>query len=316
MSVAGGERLVIRRRWLRAKHWFLLAIFAAAAVYVVYLWATLGTSAWLVIGTLFVLSWNYNVAAAFVNSTVVSAGADGVTVRHGPLPSLFARNASADKSTIAQLYSMKLGALYAVVANLKSGNSLKLVAPLITPEQALFVEQQLERTLGLVDVTVAGELGSDALTRIDGKTPAGAASGAVLALAIPALIAATVGLFLFVASSDASGKLQASGTLGSWVFEPDACSSGQHEGFGGVILTSKAHPGRVVRVVRDPVRGSLVVVASQGAPNHVIGSDSCSRFDVSVVRTDTSINDIWAMDGRMTLECKSLSGSATFEGCH
>lgn len=317
MSVASvaGERLVIRRRWLRQKHWFLLFLFAAAAIYVAYLWATIGVSGWLVVGTLFVLSWNYNIAVMFVNSTVVSADSNAVTVRHGPMPSLFGRKRSLEKRNIEQLYAAKFGALYAVSAKLKGGHDVSLVAPLITADQALFIEQQLERALGLVDVAVAGELGSDGVS-LDGKTPAGARSGAFMALAIPLLIAGIIGLFFMGMSTEVSGKLSASGALGSWVFEPDDCVSGQREGFGGVVLTASKQPEHVVRVVKDPVRGQLVVVASPGKPNHVLSGQSCSRLEASAERTSTNINDIWVVDGRMTLECSDLSGSVTFAGCH
>lgn len=317
MSVASvaGERLVIRRRWLRQKHWFMLFLFAAAGIYVAYLWAALGANGWLIVGTLFVLSWNYNLTAMFVNSTIITANADAVTVRHGPLPSPFARNASLKKHDIGQLYSAKLGALYAVLANLKSGQSSRLVQPLITPEQALFIEQQLERALGLTDVPVAGELGNEDVS-VDGKRPAGASSGAALTFLVPLFIAGTLGWFFLAASTEVSGRLQASGALGAWVFEPDDCVSGQREGFGGVVLTTSKHPERVVRVVRDPVRGELVVVASPGKPNHVLNRESCSRLDASVERTSTNINDIWVVDGKATLECNDLSGSVTFEGCH
>jgi hypothetical protein len=133
---------------------------------------------------------------------------------------------------------------------------------------------------------------------------------------IPALIAGILLLFFLVASTDVSGRLRANGALGSWSFEPDDCTSGQREGFGGVVLTAAAHPERVIRVVRDPVRGSLVVVASQGQPNLVLAADSCPRFEVNVERTNTSINEIWAVDGSLTIECRDLVGSAVFEGCH
>jgi hypothetical protein len=100
------------------------------------------------------------------------------------------------------------------------------------------------------------------------------------------------------------------------VFEPDDCSSGQREGFGGVVLTASAQPGRLVRVVRDPVRGNLVVVVSQGQPNHVLSDRECTRFEVNAERTSTNINDVWVVDGSLTIECSELTGSATFEGCH
>jgi hypothetical protein len=317
MSVASvaGERLVIRRRWLRQKHWFLLFLFAAAAIYVAYLWATVGMNGWLVVGTLFVLSWNYNIAVMFVNSTTVSANSDAVTVTHGPMPSLFGRNRSLEKSNIDQLYAAKYGALYAVFAKLRGGHEVSLVAPLVTADQAVFIEQQLERALGLVDVAVAGELGSEGVS-VAGKNPAGARSGAALSLLVPVFIAGMLGLFFMMANTEVSGRLQASGALGSWVFEPDDCVSGQREGFGGVVLTASKAPERVVRVVKDPVRGQLIVVASSGKPNHVLSGESCSRLDASAERTSTNINDIWVVDGKATLECNGLSGSVTFEGCH
>ena len=308
------DQVVIRRRWLRQKHWFLLFIIGGAAVYVAYLWAAIGASAWLVVGTLFVLSWNYHLAAMFLNSTVVTANATSVSVRHGPLPSLFARNAAVHKHAVEQLYAAKHGPQFAVLAKLRSGDPLRLVAPLITAEQAMFVEQQLEKALGLVDVAVEGELGSE--VSVDGKAPAGAAGGAALALVIPAFIVATVGLFLFATSAEVSGRLQAGGVLGSWVFEPDECNSGQHEGFGGVTLGVSSEPGRKVRIVRDPVRGNLVVIAEPGKPNHVISSESCPRLVVNVRRGNTNINDVWTQDGNASLECAELTGSVKFAGCH
>src|SRR5262245_22114828 len=54
LSVDSGARVVIRRHWLRRKHWFLLFVLGVPAVYVAYLWATIGASAWLIVGTLFV----------------------------------------------------------------------------------------------------------------------------------------------------------------------------------------------------------------------------------------------------------------------
>jgi hypothetical protein len=315
MSLTTAAEVIIRRRWLRGKHWFLLVLFAAAAAYVGHLWSTAGASAWLVVGTLFVLNINYSLAAMFLNSTVVTAGAGGVNVRHGPLPSLFARNASAEKSNIEQLYAASHGAMFAVLAKLRSGQTLRLVAPLATAEQAVFIEQQLERRLGLADFAVEGELESSAV-RVDGKRPAGAVAGAALAFVIPAFIAAMLGLFYLVARTEVSGRLNAKGALGSWAFEPDDCTSGQREGFGGVVLTASAQPERLVRVVRDPVRGNLVVVATKGQPNHVQTGGSCARFDVNAERTSTNINDIWVVDGSLSIECSELSGSVKFEGCH
>lgn len=314
--------LVVRRPWLRSKHWFLLCILTAAGAYVAYLWTELEPSAWLVIGTLLVSTWLYNLAAMFLNTTVVTADPHGVRVSHGPLPSLFARAAAAQKSEIAQLYSAKQGGLFAVLAKLRSGRTVRLVAPLIAAEQALFIEQQLERVLGLVDVAVEGELGADgsapagAALQLGGEQRGSARSGLFAVLAVPVLIGGTLVLFGLMTSTDVSGKLQAKGELGTWAFEPDHCVSGQREGFGGVVLQSSSAAGRVVRVVQDPVRGSLVVVPVSGKPNHVLSAAGCARFSANVRRTSTNINDIWAVDGSLSLDCPELSGTVTFEGCH
>jgi hypothetical protein len=314
MSVSTGVKVVIRRRWLRAKHWLLLALFGGAGAYVAYLWSSIEPNAWLVIGTLFVLSWNFNVAAMFLNSTTVTADAQRVDVRHGPLPSLFARQASVEKAQIEQLYSGSYGPRFAVMAKLKSGRILPLVTPLITAEQALFVEQQLERILGLADFRIEGEL-NDPGVDLAGKPAPGAASGAVLALLIPALIAGVVALFFFIARTEVSGRLQAKGALGNWTFTPDDCASGQREGFGGVVLSS-SRESKELRLVRDPVRGNLLVVVTPGQPNQVLAGEGCARFQAIANRTDTSINDIWVVQGSLSIDCPDLSGSLKFDGCH
>ena len=311
------SEIAIHRPWLRTKHWFMLAVFAGSAAFVAYLWSTAEAGAWLVVATLFVFSWNISVLAMFLNTTTVTAGADSVKVRHGPMPSLFARNASVEKSNIEQLYSSEHGNLFAVLAKLKSGDTVRLVAPLITAEQALFIEQQLERKLGLADFAIEGELddGGKAFT-VQGNPQRGRKSGAALAFLIPAFIVGILGLFYLVSRSELSGQLSAKGALGSWVFVPDDCTSGQREGFGGVVLTASTERDRLVRIVQDPVRGNLVVVVSKGQPNHVLASDSCARLQASVERTSTNINDIWVVEGSLLLECSELSGSVNFKGCH
>lgn len=309
------DRLVIRRRWLRTKHWFLLFIIGGAGAYVLYLWTALGPSVGLIVGTLFVLSWNYILAAMFLNTTEIAASRDGVSVKHGPLPSPFARDTAVARGQIEQLCAASNGAAFAVEARLTSGPPLRLVAPLVSADQALFVEQTLEQALGLADLAVDGELGQ-ATAGSDGAPPAGARPGAVLALLIPLLLVAGVALFVSLATPEVSGRLQAAGTLGTWTFEVDDCDSGQLEGFAGVILKSSAANGRVVRLVKDPVRGALVVVASPGAPNHVISPEACPGLELNVRRGNTSINDVWTQDGNVTLRCPDLSGSVTFEGCH
>lgn len=310
-----GNELTLRRPWLRGKHWVMLMVFAGATATAVYFWATAGASTWLVIGTLFVLSWDYNLACMFLNRTEITANRQGITVRHGPLPSLFGFNRNVQRDDLKQLYAAKHGALFAVRAQRASQEApLTLVAPLITAEQALFVEQQLERALGLADYAVEGELGTPVTAQ--GQPQPGAKSGAAVALAVPAIAGGAIALFAIAANTQVKGTLNANGALGTWSFQPDDCYSGQREGFGGVVLTSKTTPQRLVRVLNDPVRGTLLVVATQGQPNQIVDSTNCKRFHTKAERTNTNINDIWVVDGDVAVECAQIAGSVTFTGCH
>ena len=151
---------------------------------------------------------------------------------------------------------------------------------------------------------------------ISGQPVAGAKSGAALALAVPALVIGALTLFFFAAKTEVSGRLESNGAAGSWVFTPDDCVSGQREGFGGVVLSSNEDRARVVRVVKDPVKGGLLVVAETSGKTHVFDPDACSSLDLLVERTNTSINDIWVVDGKASVRCEGLSGSVKFEGCH
>lgn len=305
----------IRRRWLRGKHWVFLLLCMGMSIGLLSLWAAQGLSGWSVVATLFVLSWDYTVTTMFVNTTTIQGDAAGVKVTYGPLPSLFGLKQTLARANLKQLFTAKFGSMFAVKAQLTDGNEVYLVRPLISAEQALFVEQQLEKVLGLADFAVEGELGSDALT-LQGDPVKGGASGALLGLLIPVFIGGTITLFYFMARSEVTGALEASAPLGSWSFQPDDCASGQHEGFGGVTLTSEKSPGRAVRVVMDPIKGMLVVAITPGQKNQVFDDEQCRVFHVQVERSNTNINDVWGMQGKTNLECPGLRGAVSYAGCY
>lgn len=306
----------IRRPWLRSKHWAFLVVCVIGSAVVGKLWLDQGPSAGLIVASVFALNWDLMVLTMFLNLTTVRADAAGVQVRHTPLPSLFARNVSISRAQLKQLFTIKYGSGFAVKAELNDGRSVNLVTPLVAADQALFIEQQLERVLGLVDFEVEGELGSQPgeLT-VQGEPLKGARSGAAVALTVPALVIGVLVLFFVMASTSVEGTLHASGTLGNWELTPDDCVSGQREGFGGVMLTTSGS-GRALRVVNDPVKGMLLVLVQPGRDNQVLGKASCSSFDVQTERTNTNINDIWAVDGHANIDCPELRGKVTFEGCH
>jgi hypothetical protein len=315
-SASPGRRVTIRRSWLRAKHWLLLLISIALSTTIFYLWSEHGASVWLVLGTLFVLSWDYNVGVAFVNATTIQADPGGVRVSHGPMPSLIARKRSFERAKLKQLFAIEFGSLYAVRAELSDGSHADLVAPLVSAEQALFVEQQLESVLGIRDYAVLGELGQPEPLHVAGEPVPGAKSGAGIAILLPILLVGGVlFFFLFAASAELEGELVASGEVGNFRFAPDDCVSGEREGFGGAELRSSKDRGHVIRVVKDPVKGTVVVLTG-GGPNHVFEARNCKQFIASVERTSTNINDIWVVEGGITLDCPGLTGAISFAGCH
>jgi hypothetical protein len=105
----------------------------------------------------------YVAVALFVNRTVVSVEKGTVAIRHSPLP--WAWNRTLARGDVAQLFcteKVKRGensttVTYEVNVVLGSGRRLAVVKGL-EQDQALYVEQVLERQLGIGDRPVAGEL--------------------------------------------------------------------------------------------------------------------------------------------------------------
>jgi hypothetical protein len=87
-----------------------------------------------------------------------------LSVTHGPLP--WPGNLTLPRASLQQLFceeqvrNGKNGVSYSynVVAVLQDKSRVKLVTGLDAPEQALFIEQKLERQLGIADRSVAGEM--------------------------------------------------------------------------------------------------------------------------------------------------------------
>lgn len=106
----------------------------------------------------------YFTACMFLNKTTIRVTHTDVAVKHGPLP--WKGDMVLDRRTITQLYCEehvtrgKHGPNYSynVWAVLK-GDRRKLVSDLSTPEQALFIEQTLEKRLNLADRRMTGEMG-------------------------------------------------------------------------------------------------------------------------------------------------------------
>jgi hypothetical protein len=106
----------------------------------------------------------YLALAGWLNRTRVTINFEKITVISGPLP--FFNNRVVDSSAIKQLYSKEritrsrngTNCTYAVHAILSDQKNIKLADGLESSEQALFVEQEIEKYLGIKDVPVKGEL--------------------------------------------------------------------------------------------------------------------------------------------------------------
>lgn len=314
---AGGDTpggLEIKRRWLRSKHFAFLAVALLLVAGVAHLWSSAFEPAGLrIAATVFASLFALRLVPMFTNSTTIRVLGDHIEVVHGPLPTLMFRNQSVSASQVSQLFAAKWGAVYEVGAELKDGSRLSLVRPLVSELQALFVEQVLEKELGIVDYEVGGELDAANLP----GTPARVSSGLGGAIAVgPIVLIIAVVMFLSAFSSSTQGSFTLGGDLGDTTFTPDWCESGQLKGFHGVELTSDASPGLTVRAMQDPVRGTLLVVARGGGKPVVITPEECTSLHVRVERGNTNVNDVWAVGGSASADCPALKGTVTFDGCH
>lgn len=165
-----GYELSIVRRWLSAKYFFLIffclfwdgfllvwyGIAIAGRIWIMALFATFHAA----IG----LFLTYYTLAGFLNRTIVRVSPSLLAVNHGPLP--WWGNKQLDTGGIAQVYCKEhirrsrgtTSASFSVHAALHAGGEAKLVDDLDNADQALYLEQEVERFLGIKDVPVRGEM--------------------------------------------------------------------------------------------------------------------------------------------------------------
>jgi hypothetical protein len=125
----------------------------------------------LVLGTLipvmhsvFGLGMAYMLLTKLFNHSRITVTADRVQVSHGPLP--WPGACSILTSHIDQLFCKEirrttnhgLSLRYEVWADMTDGTQSRLVHVGLSAEQALFIEQQLEKALGIQDREMPGEL--------------------------------------------------------------------------------------------------------------------------------------------------------------
>jgi hypothetical protein len=110
------------------------------------------------------LGISYFTACRFLNRTVVDVSPREIRVTVGPLP--WPGNRTVSPMQVAQVFREEIvrqtkngrSITYNVSAALKDQSKVKLLSGLDSPDQALFLEQEIERHLGIRDQPVAGEM--------------------------------------------------------------------------------------------------------------------------------------------------------------
>ena len=107
----------------------------------------------------------YALVMMLVNRTVVEVTKEHVSISHGPLPGLLRRRI-VNAREIAQVYCeehswrMKIGVTdydYELKVILVDGRRVSLLPDIPNAQQAAFLEQEIERRLGIIDRPVSSE---------------------------------------------------------------------------------------------------------------------------------------------------------------
>lgn len=167
-----GMDLVIVRRWFGATTVILTAFAAVWDGFMVFWYSHTPNNApslffWfplLHVGAGIYLT--YRALAGWLNRTHLRVGQGRLSVRTAPLP--FFNNRSIGATTVKQLYSKSQThsggeggswTSYSLHVVTNDGRNIKLVSDLESSEQAIFLEQEIEKRLGIVNVHVPGQIG-------------------------------------------------------------------------------------------------------------------------------------------------------------
>jgi hypothetical protein len=168
---AHGGEVLIRWRWFGPQYLFMLFFCVAWDGFLVAWYGKALTAANIsATMTLFPIAHvaagvalTYSTLAGLLNRTWIRADRHGLSVRHTPIPWL--GNRDFVRSDLKQLYSTQRSdrsrngrILYQLNAVTRDGRSLPIVKNLESAEQALYLEQRLEKCLDIVDQPVPGEL--------------------------------------------------------------------------------------------------------------------------------------------------------------
>lgn len=165
--------LVVRWRWFTALHLFLLLFCIVWDGFLIGFYRQILASGeaptqvllFPLIHVVVGVGLTYSTVAGLFNHTEVTVRPARLEIRHGPLPWFGGR--SLVTASVSQLYvrrreiRTKNGGsrlLYELRAERKDGRAVTLLKNLTEPEQALWLEQEIESSLGIEDRPVGGEV--------------------------------------------------------------------------------------------------------------------------------------------------------------
>jgi hypothetical protein len=166
-----GDNLEIRRRWFTPAVLFLVFFCIAWDSFLVFWYskAVGGNAPWIAIVFPLVhvavgVGLTYSALASLFNSTVITVRRADLTIRHGPFP--WAGNLTLERGQIDQLYCRRhqrqqrhgTATFHEVWLKSRDGRTRKILGNGIDLDQALAIEQQIERALGIPDRQVPGEI--------------------------------------------------------------------------------------------------------------------------------------------------------------
>lgn len=167
-----GSDLVLVRRWFSVKYLALLFFCVFWDGFLV-VWYTIAFTQhgpllmklFLMLHVAVGVGLTYTAVAGLLNRTFIRVNSSELCVTHGPLPWPGKKVARGDLDQLfceEKVHHGKNGSRtdYTISAVVRGGKRIPLAQGLDAPDQARFVEQEVERFLGISDRPVAGELRS------------------------------------------------------------------------------------------------------------------------------------------------------------
>ncbi|PIW01247.1 MAG: hypothetical protein COW42_05535 [Deltaproteobacteria bacterium CG17_big_fil_post_rev_8_21_14_2_50_63_7] len=133
------------------------------------------------------------------------------------------------------------------------------------------------------------------------------------------LLAVVSASFLGACSNEISGKLEATGEK-TFSMTPDACESGQRNGFFGVDLFVDGSRNQAIRVIESPREGVSVIVDHPDGGRLTLEKANCKTLSGHVEAQNSTINDIKNVMGNLEMDCEQqglvIKADIHFENCH